>query len=74
MKIDRAYLAAGGSDFLIGDGRLIYAPEQIMELYYDWQLPHGISVTADFQGVNHPAYNADRGPVAIAGLRVHFEY
>jgi high affinity Mn2+ porin len=72
--IHREYLAAGGLDFIIGDGALNYAPEQIVELYYDWQFPHGISVTADFQGVNHPAYNADRGPVAIGSLRVHFEY
>jgi high affinity Mn2+ porin len=73
-KDHRDYLRAGGLDFIIGDGRLNYAPEQIIEAYYNWQLVKGILVTADFQGVNHPAYNADRGPVAIAGLRVHFEH
>jgi hypothetical protein len=31
-------------------------------------------MTFDFQGVNNPAYNQDRGPVAIAGVRLHFEY
>jgi len=34
---ERRYLAAGGLDFLIGDGRLNYAPESIAEAYYAWQ-------------------------------------
>ncbi len=29
---------------------------------------------ADFQYVRNPAYNADRGSVAIGGLRVHAEF
>jgi high affinity Mn2+ porin len=70
----RDYLAAGGLDFSIGDGRLNYAPEQILEVYYDCEVRTGIFVTADFQGVNHPAYNADRGPVAIGTVRVHIEF
>jgi high affinity Mn2+ porin len=70
----RNYLAAGGLDFIIGDGRLNYAPEQIVETYYEWQVIKGIFATLDFEGVNHPAYNADRGPVAIGSLRVHFEF
>jgi high affinity Mn2+ porin len=70
----RDYLAAGGVGFIIGDGRLNYGPEQILEMYYAWELRKGIIVTFDFQGVNHPAYNADRGPVAIAAIRAHLEY
>jgi high affinity Mn2+ porin len=70
----RAYLAAGGLGFIIGDGKLSYGTEDIVEAYYNWELRKGINVTFDFQGVNDPAYNRDRGPVAIAGIRVHFEY
>jgi len=70
----RDYLAAGGIGFIIGDGRLNYGLEQIIETYYNWQLKKGINVTFDFQGVNHPAYNRDRGPVALFALRAHFEY
>jgi high affinity Mn2+ porin len=70
----RDYLRAGGVGFIIGDGRLNYAPEQILETYYNWELVKGIYVTADFQAVRHPAYNADRGPVAIGTLRVHLEH
>ncbi|MBI3411290.1 MAG: carbohydrate porin [Planctomycetes bacterium] len=70
----RAYLAAGGLGFILGDGRLSYGTEQILETYYNWELRKGINVTFDFQGVKHPAYNRDRGPVAIAGIRFHIEY
>src|SRR5262249_37724428 len=70
----RDYLAAGGLGFIIGDGRLNYGHEEILELYYNLEVIKGINVTADFQGVNHPAYNRDRGPVAIGSLRVHFEF
>src|SRR5207245_7986509 len=35
----RDYLAAGGSGFVLGDGTLTYAHEQILELYYRAQLP-----------------------------------
>ena len=68
------YLEAGGIGFIIGDGRLNYAPEQILETYYNWEAMKGINLTLDFQGVNNPAYNDDRGPVAIMALRVHLEY
>jgi high affinity Mn2+ porin len=68
------YLAAGGLGFIIGDGRLHYGLEEIAEVYYNWQPREWLGVTADFQGVSHPAYNQDRGPVAIFGIRVHMAY
>jgi high affinity Mn2+ porin len=70
----RNYLAAGGLDFIIGDGALNYAPEQILEAFYSLQVVKGIFVTTDFQEVINPAYNRDRGPVSIVSLRVHLEY
>ncbi len=70
----RDFLAAGGFGFIIGDGRLNYGPEEILELYYNCELREGINVPLDLQGVNHPAYNRDRGPVAIFGLRVHLAF
>ena len=45
-----------------------------METYYNWQPREWLGVSADFQGVNHPAYNQDRGPVAIFGIRVHMAF
>ncbi|HEV3238694.1 MAG TPA: carbohydrate porin [Gemmataceae bacterium] len=44
------------------------------EAYYNWQIKKGINITFDAQGVNDPAYNLARGPIAIFGVRVHFEY
>jgi high affinity Mn2+ porin len=70
----RDYLAAGGIGFQIGDGALNYAPEEIVEAFYNLQLRKGIVVGFDFQAVRNPAYNADRGPVAIGAIRAHFEY
>ncbi|MDE2397057.1 MAG: carbohydrate porin, partial [Burkholderiales bacterium] len=68
----RAYLAAGGLGLLVGDGRLPrYADERIVEAYYAFQLGPGVSVTADFQRVNNPGYNPERGPVDVYGLRLH---
>ncbi len=70
----RDYLRAGGLGFLIGDGRLTYRPEQILEAYYSFNASRGFWVTVDAQRVANPAYNADRGPVNIVGARFHVEY
>jgi high affinity Mn2+ porin len=70
----RDYLAAGGLGFIIGDGRLHYGAEEILEAFYNWEVRKYINVTADFQGVNNPAYNKDRGPVAILAIRFHLAY
>lgn len=69
----RDYLAAGGYGFMIGDGRLRYGLEQIAELYYQAGIVKGVHLTADYQFVRNPAYNRDRGPVHVLGLRLHAE-
>jgi len=56
------YLAAGGLGILVGDGALSYAPENVVETYYAFQVVKGIVVTADYQFLNNPGYNAVRGP------------
>jgi high affinity Mn2+ porin len=70
----REFLAAGGLGLLIGDGQLNYRPEQILEAYYAYQVTKNFTVTADYQFVNNPAYNADRGPVSIFACRLHGEF
>ena len=70
----RDYLAAGGLGFIVGDGQLNYRPESILETYYSCQVREGLFVTLDLQGVLNPAYNHDRGPVGIIGIRTHFEF
>jgi hypothetical protein len=77
----RAYLAAGGAGFLLGDGRLSYAREQILEAYYraQWSWTRGpttvrAQLTPDLQFVRNPGFNHDRGPVRFYALRLHLEY
>lgn len=69
----RDYLAAGGSGFLLGDGRLNYAHEQIAEAYYAFQPIAHITLSPDLQYIRNPGYNRDRGPAKFLGLRVHVE-
>jgi len=68
------YLARGGYDFIIGDGRLQYGPEYISETYYSARLFPGFFASFDLQHVSNPAYNQDRGPVWIPSLRLHMEF
>ncbi|MCK1595278.1 carbohydrate porin [Bradyrhizobium sp. 164] len=70
----RDFLAAGGTGLLIGDGRLNYSPERILEAYYAWKLNNWSTLTLDYQFIANPAYNADRGPVSIVSGRLHAEF
>ena len=73
----RDYLAAGGAGFLLGDGRLNYSHEEILELYYRLQLAWQwarVQLSPDFQYIKNPGYNAARGPVSFWGLRLHIEH
>ena len=68
------YLSRGGLDFLIGDGKLNYAPEYNWESYYNARLFRGFFATFDMQHVANPAFNRDRGPIWIPGIRLHLEF
>ena len=70
----RHYLAAGGLGFFIGDGQLNYQPEMIVESFYNLQAMKYAWLTLDWQYIRNPAYNADRGPVNVATLRLHTEF
>ncbi len=70
----RAYLAAGGAGFLLGDGRLHYGPETIAEAYYRAQIGPFVEVSPDVQRVGSPGYNRDRGPATVAGVRLNLRY
>ncbi|HEX4167652.1 MAG TPA: carbohydrate porin [Bryobacteraceae bacterium] len=72
--VHEQYLATGGHDFLIGDGRLQYGPECIWESYYSARVVPGFFTSFDLQHVNNPAYNQARGPVWIYSLRLHIEF
>jgi len=73
-KDHRDFIAAGGLGILIGDGALNYRAERILETYYAYALTKQVTLTADYQLVTNPAYNADRGPVHIFSGRLHGEF
>jgi len=67
------FLKAGGYGFIIGDGSLNYAPEFIVEIYYNFRFFRKyLWLSPDYQFILNPAYNHDRGPANAFGLRVHF--
>ena len=71
----RAYLAAGGLGGFLGDGQLNYTREQDYEVYYSALVYRGVHLTADYQRIVNPGYNADRhGPVHMVSGRVHVEF
>jgi high affinity Mn2+ porin len=68
------YMNAGGLGILVGDGKLPHpGNEKILEAWYSLALPAGAALTLDDQLIDHPAYNRDRGPVNVVGLRLHVE-
>jgi hypothetical protein len=70
----RDYLAAGGLGFLLGDGRLTYAPERICEAYYALALGRYFTASLDAQRIWNPGYNQDRGPVNLWAIRLHAQF
>jgi carbohydrate-selective porin OprB len=70
----RAYLHAGGLGFLLGDGTLTYGREAIVESYYTAHVWRGLFGSIGGQLIDHPGYNRDRGPVAVASARVHVDF
>lgn len=74
-KDHRDFLAAGGYGFIIGDGKLTnYSTENIFETYYSAKINTTLFVSADYQFIANPAYNADRGPVSFFAIRAHVEF
>lgn len=70
----RDYLAAGGLGFFLGDGALRYRTENIIESYYSLNVARSAWISADFQRIFNPGYNADRGPVTVFSARLHAEF
>ena len=68
------FLKEGGYGFIIGDGNLNYGHERIIEAYYNTHLTKFFSLGADYQFVNNPGYNKDRGPVNAFAIRGHVEF
>jgi hypothetical protein len=72
-RLHQEYLALGGLGFLLGDSRLTYGRENILEGYYTAHLWRGFFLSPDVQYIVNPGYNRDRGPVIVGGLRLHVD-
>ncbi len=73
--VHQAFLNAGGLGILVGDGKLPHpGTEEIIETYYDVPVRKSVHVTLDYQFVDNPAYNRDRGPVSIFAARLHAQF
>jgi high affinity Mn2+ porin len=72
-KVHREFLAAGGLGILAGDSTLSYGWEQALETYYDFGVWKTMHASLDYQFINCPAFNRDRGPVSVFALRLHWE-
>jgi high affinity Mn2+ porin len=70
----RDYLAAGGLGFVLGDGRLRYGMERILEAYYAYQVSKLLALSLDYQAIQNPGFNRDRGPTSVLSLRLHAEF
>ena len=73
-KDHQNYLRFGGLGFLLGDGNLNYAREDISEAYYNVHAWRGLYYAVDYQNIQHPGYNQDRGPVNVESVRLHLEF
>ena len=73
-KDHQNYLNAGGLGFLLGDGRLNYGREDIVETFYTLHVWRGIYVAPGLQHITNPGYNRDRGPVLVPSFRLHVEF
>jgi high affinity Mn2+ porin len=68
------YLRMGGVDGFIGDGNIRPATESVIEAFYSVNIVSWLWLSADYQHITNPAFNADRGPVDIFGARIHAEF
>ena len=70
------FLQAGGVSFFIGDGYKNFRsePEQILETFFSYSFARNNWLTLDWQFIQNPAYNAQRGPLNVFGARYHVEF
>jgi high affinity Mn2+ porin len=73
--VHEAFFNAGGLGILLGDGMLPHPGlEQIVEAYYSYAISSSTKVSVDYQFVDNPGYNTDRGPVNVFSGRIHWQF
>jgi high affinity Mn2+ porin len=73
--VHQAFFNAGGVGIVIGDGQLPKpGREEIFETYYSYAVTQATKLSLDYQFVNNPAYNTQRGPVNAFAVRLHTQF
>jgi high affinity Mn2+ porin len=73
--IHQHFLNLGGLGIVVGDGQLTNpGPERIIETYYSYAFTPSTRITFNYQFITNPAYNTDRGPVSVLGMRLHAQF
>lgn len=73
--VHQEFLNLGGLGIIIGDGQLPNPGlEQVFETYYSYALTPASHLSFDYQFINNPAYNTQRGPVNVVGMRLHAQF
>jgi len=74
-SVHQEFLNDGGLGILVGDGQLPNPGlEKIIETYYSYAISSDTHVSVDYQFINNPGYNTDRGPVSVFGARLHSQF
>jgi high affinity Mn2+ porin len=74
---EATWLNDGGLGILIGDGPgslTQHGLEKIMEAYYSYAVSAAVKVSVDYQFIDNPAYNTQRGPVNLFAGRVRWQF
>ncbi len=54
--------------------KLNYALEQVLEVYYRFQLLRHVQTSLDYQYIQNPGYNRDRGPAHVFAGRIRVSF
>jgi hypothetical protein len=73
-KSHSEYLGLGGIDGFVGDGRINPAPERAFDAFYSVNYRKSFWLSGDYQRVDNPGFNSDRGPANILSVKVHGEF
>ena len=73
--VHQEFFNLGGLGILIGDGKLTNpGVERLIEAYYSYAFNASTKLSVDYQFIDNPAYNTDRGPVNTFAGRFHWQF
>jgi len=74
-SVHQTFLNAGGLGILVGDGQLPRPGlEHVIEAYYSYALTSATRLSFDYQFIDNPGYNTQRGPANFFAGRLHWQF